>query len=229
VIRLVDRLSEWDGTLPGVLTAERATPEGRRALLRALAARTLHLPLERVEVEHGAGRPPRVVEPIGSGLFVSAASRNGFAALAVARAPVGVDVEVADPDGSIPWNVLHPIEEAMLEPLAGLDQAMAFARLWSLKEAYLKALAIGLEREPSSFVVQFASADRAVVTDPEANQEAEAVTFWRGRPEGWAAISLVTLGRPTGAAAGGPEEELRPTGSSPPRARPVGSGGNRRP
>jgi len=193
MIQWLDTLSRWDGTPPAVLTAERLAPEARRALLRAMTARSLRLPVERVIVEHGEGGPPRVAEPMGSGLYLSSASRDGFAALAVAAAPVGIDVEVADAGGWIPWNVLHPIEAAAIEPLRGQEQAMAFARLWSLKEAYLKARAVGLGRDPSGFVVQFA-ADRAVITDPLADAgAAHATTLWRGHPAGWAAVSVVIL------------------------------------
>jgi hypothetical protein len=155
-----------------------------------MAARSLRLPVERVIVEHGEGGPPRVAEPMGSGLSLSSASRDGFAALAVAAAPVEIDVEVAVAGGRIPWNVLHPIEAAAIEPLRGQKQAMAFARLW-VPQGGLPEGPGGRARAGS--VVQFA-ADRAVITDPLADAgAAQATTLWRGHPAGWAAVSVVIL------------------------------------
>jgi phosphopantetheinyl transferase len=93
--------------------------------------------------------------------------------------------------------VLHPIEVAFLEQSSGRDRAMNFARLWSLKEAYLKSHGVGLRREPSSFVVQFVDRERATITDPETDQDAIAAgTIWRGLANDWAAISTVILTRP---------------------------------
>jgi 4'-phosphopantetheinyl transferase len=196
VIPLCDRLSEWTGSLPRLLGAERTSPEGRRALLHAAVARTLSLPLDRVLVEHGEGRPPRVAAPLGSGLYLSSATRGSFAVLGVARAPIGVDVEVATPDLDIPWGVLHPIEAQALKHLRGAEQARSFVRLWSIKEAYVKALGVGFEREPSSFVVQIDGDREASVTDPHSTAAVAAVaTHWRGLPAGWAAVSALVLAR----------------------------------
>lgn len=196
MIRLAERLSEWDGALPALLALERVTPEQRREALRVLVARTLKAPLDRVAVEHGEGRPPRVAAPLGSGLYLSSASRGRFAVLAVARAPIGVDVEVATAELEIPWRVLHPIEAEALKLLHGSEQRRAFARIWSIKEAYLKARGLGFAREPAGFVVHGLADERALITDPQAEDEvAEASTQWRGLPEGWAAISTVVLAR----------------------------------
>ena len=75
---------------------------------------------------------------------------------------------------------------------------MAFARLWSLKEAYLKARGTGVSREPSRFLVRFAGAERATITDPLGDDGAvAAATVWRQRPDGWAAaVSAVALASP---------------------------------
>ena len=117
VIRIAEHLSGWDGTLPGLLIAETTSAEARRSLLRQTVAKTLRLPPESVTIEHGSGRAPRITEPIGTSLHLSSASRCGLAALAVAAAPIGVDIERVEPDGAVPEQVLHPLEAALLAVL----------------------------------------------------------------------------------------------------------------
>jgi phosphopantetheinyl transferase len=176
--------------------AEHVAKEARRELLRRMSARALRTAPDRVLIQHGEGRPPVIAEPLGSGLYLSSASRDGLAAIAIAPSPVGVDVEVAEVGGWIPWDVLHPIETAFLQQSSGCGQAMNFARLWSVKEAYLKGQGGVMRREPSSFVVQFLDRERAIITDPETEQEAVAGTIWRGLANSWAAVSAVILMRP---------------------------------
>lgn len=138
-----------------------------------------------------------VAAPLGAGLYLSTAHCNDFALFAVAPVPVGVQIGVADLEGEIPWNLLHPIEAAALEPLRDQELARGFARLWSLKEAYLKAQGYGLERDPAGFVAQFVDGERALITDPEADDRPiHASTIWRGLPAGWAALSVVMLTKP---------------------------------
>src|SRR6185312_3697670 len=67
----------------------------------------------------------------------------------------------------------HPEEVAEWERQAEGDRLAAFFRLWTLKEAYLKALGTGLSKPPGSFRVTGCSraADAALlwcVEDPEA-------------------------------------------------------------
>ena len=73
---------------------------------------------------------------------------------------------------------------------------MAFTRLWSLKEAYVKALGVGLEREPASFAVHFADGEAASIQDPETRSVvADARTTWRALNGVWLAISTIVLAR----------------------------------
>jgi 4'-phosphopantetheinyl transferase len=193
MIRWIDTLSEWDGTLPATLVAIDLPLGQREGLLRALAARALRCLPEVVEVQQPDGRPPVVARPAGSGLYLSKASRGAVTVVSVADSPVGVDVEGVDADGEIPWNVLHPAEAAMLQARDGLARARAFARLWSLKEAYAKALGVGLSREPSSYQVRFTGDEHATAHDPAASHAiAEAMTIWR-TAGGSFAISTVIL------------------------------------
>lgn len=91
----------------------------------------------------GHGRPAVAGAP--DGLHFSLSHTGPLAAVAVAAAPVGVDVEALPRPETVDGvaAVLHPAEQA--EVAAG--GAAAFARLWTRKEAYLKGLGIGLARD----------------------------------------------------------------------------------
>jgi 4'-phosphopantetheinyl transferase len=190
VAEWIDDLDEWSGRLPVVLVATGLAPEEREAALRNLVARQLGMSPDAVAIERVKGRPPVLVRPKGSGLHLSMSSRGSLTAVAVAGSQVGVDVEVVDETGEIPWNVLHAKEAASL---AG-GNARSFARLWSLKEAYLKASGAGLSREPSSFAVNLVGEANAVFEDPIAAAPViEAETIWRRAGRNLAALSIVVL------------------------------------
>src|SRR5215212_1209803 len=104
----IEDVPDWDRALPAALIVCGVSPKRRRALLKELAARALGVEPAAVVLEHRAQAAPACVKPVGADLFLSSASRGDWAAMAVARAPVGVDVEEVDPEGDVPWNVLHP-------------------------------------------------------------------------------------------------------------------------
>jgi 4'-phosphopantetheinyl transferase len=195
-IQWIDELPGWNRAVPATLIMADGAVEKRHAALKAFVARALSLSPDRVEIEHVRDRPPIIARPLGAGLYLSLASRGGLAAMAAAPAPVGVDLELVDENAEIPWNVLHPGEAAMLAALKDRPQAMAFTRLWSLKEAYLKSLGVGLKREPSSFLVRFADSEVATIIDPvQSAGVADARTTWRGSGGIWNAVSTVVLHR----------------------------------
>lgn len=160
-----DSLDECAGRLPVSLVAAAASAAERRALLLGLAAKASGLAPEQVEVLHEAGRAPRITRPSNSVLQLSSASRAGAAALAVATGPVGVDIELVEPGLEPPWRVLHPAEAAAIMGLARREHA--FARLWACKEAYLKALGLGMGRDPASFQIELQPDGKASIRDPE--------------------------------------------------------------
>jgi 4'-phosphopantetheinyl transferase len=195
-IQFIDDFGGWDRTVPTTLITAAATLEERRERLEALVSRALGLSPALFEIEHAPDRPPIIAKPLGAGLYLSTASRGRIAALAAAPGPVGVDVEKLDIGAEVPWKVLHPEEVAALKALSGYPQAMGFARLWSLKESYLKALGVGLMREPSSFAIGFLDGEAATVDDDRSDVPvADARTTWRAVGGVWTAISTVMLGR----------------------------------
>jgi 4'-phosphopantetheinyl transferase len=123
----------------------------RRALSRRVVAARLGVAPESVEIGHAPSGAPRVLAP-SSSIKISVSGRADFCAVAMAEAPIGVDIE---PSRAIepPWSLLHPNERNMLETLTGEARADAFPRLWTAKEAYLKALGLGFARDPTKIAI----------------------------------------------------------------------------
>lgn len=92
----------------------------------------------------GAGHGRPVVE--GSPLHFSLSRRAGYCLIALARTPVGADLEMHPTISSIDELApsLHPRERALLELCPPARREAVFARVWTRKEAYLKGLGVGL-------------------------------------------------------------------------------------
>jgi 4'-phosphopantetheinyl transferase len=84
---------------------------------------------------------------------ISSSSREDVFLFGLARgARIGVDVESVHPLEP-PAIALHPAERQRLAGLPDMLRVDAFYGLWTVKEAYLKALGVGLRREPSDIRV----------------------------------------------------------------------------
>jgi len=133
----------------------------RRLLRQAVALRTGVAPGD-VLIARDANGAPRVTsarQPI----FVSLAARGGLVAIGISDRPVGIDVEVIEANTPEPaWNILHPREREWLSKQSVPAQRGSFLALWCAKEAYLKAIGLGLRREPAEIAVSLA--DRSNVT-----------------------------------------------------------------
>ncbi len=122
----------------------------RRAAIRKVSADLSGVPAGDIRVERGPTGALKYVPPI-PGLNASMSHRGPYAAMAFGSAPIGVDLESTGDFVQIPWNVLHPAEVKALEALDDDQRTLGFLRLWTVKEAYVKALGFGLSREPASF------------------------------------------------------------------------------
>ncbi|MBO9553659.1 4'-phosphopantetheinyl transferase superfamily protein [Cellulomonas sp.] len=106
--------------------------------------------------EGGLGRPvlvgglgiARAPAPADDGPAVEFSLSHGGGLVAIAVAgrgvPVGVDVEPVDPDALAVVPRLHPHERRHVEQTPHDDRPAAFTRLWTRKEAYVKAVGTGL-------------------------------------------------------------------------------------
>ncbi len=159
-------------------------PEDRRRFvaahvaLREILGGCLGLAPGRVRLVAGPGGKPRL--PAGP-LRFSLAHSGALALCAVARGrEVGVDVERVRGDidvAALARRFFSPPEVAELEALPAAERTGGFYRLWTLKEAYLKARGDGLALPLDTFSISLAG-PRPVLLDA-------------GRPAGsW---SLATL------------------------------------
>ena len=120
-----------------------------------LAANHLGIAPEHVRVIRAPSGAPRIEAP-GRALRVSLAHRDDVLLVGLAGRPIGVDIERIDAVRQPPWNVLAEAERKALVAIE--DRAArhaAFLRIWTAKEAALKALGTGLSREPATLAVTF--------------------------------------------------------------------------
>lgn len=126
--------------------ARSALAEGRVAVLIAHASPRL----ERARAQCRA-LCEDLLRHADAGLFHSRSATPGLVAVAACAArPVGIDIQevVADVvDDELARMALQPHEHALLSH----DPARSFLRLWTRKEAALKALGTGLSIPPRSF------------------------------------------------------------------------------
>ncbi len=119
-----------------------------RSLIRGLLSRLLGVRSAEVPVTVGPhGRPGLSPGAHPGGLSFNVSHTRGVLGFAVARSVVGLDVERfrRDPDPlAIGRQVFSPEELAVLAALPPDAQRLRFRRLWTLKEAYLKARGTGL-------------------------------------------------------------------------------------
>ena len=149
----------------------------RRSFMRSALALVFNRPTADSVVGYDEDGAPRLLSP-NAAYHVSVAGRDDLAAIAVASRPVGVDLEPLD--GSIePIDaVLHASERAWLGRLPAAGRGHGFLRIWTMKEAYLKARRTGFRREPSSIEVRPSEISRARLTDE--GLAVDSINEWRG-------------------------------------------------
>lgn len=103
--------------------------------------------------ESGHGKP-HVTTP--HGLFASLSRSGSTVVVAVTdAAPLGIDIEAIAAVGraSVAEALLHPSERFAIEELSPASQAEHLTRLWTVKEAVLKATGWGLHIDPELLAV----------------------------------------------------------------------------
>jgi phosphopantetheinyl transferase len=152
--------------------------ERRHEALLAFCARNLQVAPGRVTLARDARSAPLLLlDGAEAGWRVSSASRENIALFGLARESIGVDVERAAAF-EVPWNMLHDSETAALRALPESLRAEEFLRLWTAKEAYLKALGLGLRREPSEICI-FPRGDGFAIIDRGREIATREARFWR--------------------------------------------------
>ena len=138
--------------------ADRDRRTAARGLLRHLLASYLAIAPGDVElVVTLKGKPQLAPKHSGVGLEFNVSHSGDFVGLAFAvRRRVGIDVEAVRPDAGgieLAESHFHPAEVEFLKTLEADQQLPGFFQFWTLKEAYLKALGVGLEIPLRDFAV----------------------------------------------------------------------------
>ena len=200
-------VAAWSGRLPAcraLLSADEAARIDRlvfprdqavrtvaRASLRCILARVLGRPPNRIELTQTAHGKPTLTGNARNLEFST--SHSGDVVLhAVARGRrVGVDVEAIrrEPgDAALARAIFAAPEAAYLEGLPDAEQLVAFYRIWTRKEAYLKALGLGLSHPLQGFAVAAADLADGRILDVASGR---LLAGWRVHPlaagEGYAA------------------------------------------
>ena len=120
-----------------------------------------------------------------------------YALIALARAPVGIDIEAVRPEFSwrtIAMHWFHPREQALLARSPEPRRADLFFQIWTNKEAYFKGLGVGLDRE--AMTACFTGPDCRSLRGPEGSQALQ----WRlkalAAPPGYKASLASASARP---------------------------------
>ena len=144
-----------------------------RALLRSLLARYTGRAAEDLKFrcnQHGKPALP------ASAIHFNVAHAGGWIVHAFSRNPVGIDVEVIDHRtemGQIAEELFSDLEREQLRNLPVTNRQAAFFQGWVRKEAYVKALGLGLAVPLDAFAVSLTGHEPARVLGP-----------WSGDPLG---------------------------------------------
>lgn len=147
------------------------------ALRRVLAAALDTMPASLEFTIDEQGKPHLAGEFAGV-LEFSLSHSAALALVAVSRAaPVGVDLELIEPVTDIEAVARRhfaPEEARVLERLEGNERVEAFYRIWTRKEAYLKATGAGLGHKLDAFAVSHGR-DDARVTQVDGDEATAAI------------------------------------------------------
>ena len=173
---------------------------GQKFLLRLLLGAYLGIPGRDVVTVAGANGKPVLAPPLArSGLAFNLSHAGSRLAIAVARnLPVGVDIE--EPQREVRWRKLSArwFSRAEADWLATLEPGAArgeFLRLWTVREAMIKAMGATIAGNISSvtpepgargiFCLAESLAGRSVVDALRARRQDRPARLARGAGSGW--------------------------------------------
>lgn len=155
------------------------------ALTRAALAHVAGCDPTTLTFTAGKHGKPAVAGPTkATSLAFSLSHTEGLVGVAVANAAVGFDLENMQTRHStreLHEAVLTEAERRALHALPDLGQAERFFRLWTLKEAYMKARGLGLHIDPRKVSVEV-EGERARLTEPAGEDAVWSVTTSIVRP-----------------------------------------------
>lgn len=194
-----DRLAKFIFESPSLAEPVPRTIESRRAhaALNCLLHGYLGSDVDRCVVRRRPGGRPELVD---STVSFNLTHSRGLALIAFSVAPVGVDLEFIDRSSGDPDElvdaVLHPREaRAWRNDLEG-DRWDRLHRVWVGKEAYAKALGVGLARDFRSFRIEIDRAGMLRVIDENGPGESRMYVHELTAPTGFAAAVCTPIVEP---------------------------------
>lgn len=152
-----------------------------RGALRRLLADRLGRPAAALAFGAGPhGKPFLIADGEPSGLHFNVSHSAGRGLVAIGAAAVGVDIECLERNADfdlVARGVFTAVEQTALGARAGAERVALFFRLWTVKEALIKARGSGFAYPPARFEVPEplrAGAGRGAFTFP-----GEAAPVWR--------------------------------------------------
>ena len=133
----------------------------RHGRLRLLLGAYLGRSPASIRFTYGPQGKPELADPESDDVLrFNLSHSDGLVLLALSRGRrLGVDIERLRPemiDEKIPEQFFSPCEVAVLRALPEADQVVAFFNCWTRKEAYIKAIGLGLSLPLDSFDVSLA-------------------------------------------------------------------------
>lgn len=168
-----------------------------RSMLRTLLGTAIDCPPEEIIINAGAQGKPFVERPTTRWQFNLSHSRGLiFLALAYDTA-VGVDVEYCQRKTDcleLARHFFHPREIQQLEALPADEQRQHFFRLWTLKEAYIKAVGSGLSHglDNFGFIIQQENSGLTMHPSPQS-----VINCWSTQPEPEYTLASIALSQKT--------------------------------
>jgi 4'-phosphopantetheinyl transferase len=130
---------------------------GAHVAMRRILARALDVAPAAIAYARAEAGKPFLATPAGSGVEFNFSDSGDLALVAVSRCgPIGVDVERCRPERdlmTLAESFFAAEERASLAELPASQQAAAFYRIWSRKEAFIKAIGQGLRFGLERFAV----------------------------------------------------------------------------
>lgn len=140
-------------------------------------------------------------KPSVEGLSFNFSDSGALGALAVSReGALGVDIERVSERGhaALARRYFAPAEIAAFEALPEAEQAAAFYRVWTRKEAFLKAMGTGLATDLRAFEVSLTEEARLLRVDDKLSEDRAAWTMASFTPaEGYAGAVAARTGGAT--------------------------------
>lgn len=160
-----------------------------RAVIRQILSFYLNIAPEKISFSYGEHGKPALLAPLSGSLEFNVAHSDDLAVYAVARHPVGIDIEkIKDSyELGLPARFFSSDECESLQRLSEVDRVVAFYQIWARKEAIIKASGKGLATSLSSFSVCPANVEETIQLANEVWQ------LWPLEIDGSYASALATL------------------------------------